>query len=108
MCEGKDDKGNPTIVDRSGSCAIVLLIVGEMCYCANVGDSRAILGKLQATRSFQAGMQSVRQLEFALFDFRIHAEYAPGRGARLADAARRLPRVQFLAAGRRRPVPAHP
>ena len=30
-------------------------------------------------------MQSVRQLEFALFDFRIHAEYAPERGARLAE-----------------------
>ncbi|HEX9207336.1 MAG TPA: M3 family metallopeptidase [Steroidobacteraceae bacterium] len=45
----------------------------------------AILRKLQATRSFQAGMQSVRQLEFALFDFRIHAEYTPGRGARLAE-----------------------
>ena len=43
------------------------------------------LGKLQATRSFQAGMQSVRQLEFALFDFRIHAEYAPGRGGRIAQ-----------------------
>ncbi|HET9693300.1 MAG TPA: M3 family metallopeptidase, partial [Steroidobacteraceae bacterium] len=46
---------------------------------------REVLRKLQATRSFQAGMQSVRQLEFALFDFRIHAEYAPGRGGRLAQ-----------------------
>jgi len=44
-----------------------------------------ILRKLQATRSFQAGMQSVRQLEFALFDFRIHAEYTPERGARLPE-----------------------
>ncbi|HXW09659.1 MAG TPA: M3 family metallopeptidase [Steroidobacteraceae bacterium] len=43
------------------------------------------LRKLQATRSFQAGMQSVRQLEFALFDFRIHAEYSPDRGVRLAE-----------------------
>jgi oligopeptidase A len=43
------------------------------------------LRKLQATRSFQAGMQSVRQLEFALFDFRIHAEYEPARGGRLAE-----------------------
>jgi oligopeptidase A len=42
------------------------------------------LRKLQATRSFQAGMQSVRQLEFALFDFRLHAEFAPARGSRLA------------------------
>jgi oligopeptidase A len=29
-------------------------------------------------------MQSVRQLEFALFDFRLHAEFAPARGSRLA------------------------
>ncbi len=41
------------------------------------------LRKLQATRSFQAGMQSVRQLEFALFDFRLHAEFSPGHGSRL-------------------------
>jgi oligopeptidase A len=46
---------------------------------------REVLRKLQATRSFQAGMQSVRQLEFALFDFRLHAEYAPGRGGRIAE-----------------------
>jgi oligopeptidase A len=44
-----------------------------------------ILRKLQATRSFQAGMQSVRQLEFALFDFRIHAEYTPEHGGRIAQ-----------------------
>ena len=41
------------------------------------------LRKLQATRSFQAGMQSVRQLEFALFDFRLHAEFSPEYGSRL-------------------------
>ena len=35
------------------------------------------LQRLLATRTFQAGMQTVRQLEFALFDLRIHSEYAP-------------------------------
>ena len=44
-----------------------------------------MLRKLQTTRAFQAGMQSVRQLEFALFDFRLHAEYQPGREARIAE-----------------------
>jgi protein phosphatase PTC2/3 len=30
-------------IDRSGSCAVVALIVGDMCYVGNIGDSRAIL-----------------------------------------------------------------
>lgn len=28
--------------DRSGSCCVVAMIVGETCYIANVGDSRAV------------------------------------------------------------------
>lgn len=43
MCIGNDEQGNPTLVERSGSCAIVALIVADMCYIANVGDSRAVL-----------------------------------------------------------------
>jgi oligopeptidase A len=44
----------------------------------------AMLERLQASRSFQAGMQTVRQLEFALFDFRLHAEYRPDQPPRIA------------------------
>lgn len=34
---------NKTLIDRSGSCAIVVLIVESRCFIANVGDSRAIM-----------------------------------------------------------------
>lgn len=36
------------------------------------------LQRLLGTRTFQAGMQTVRQLEFALFDLRIHSESVAG------------------------------
>ena len=38
---------------------------------------RALFDKMLAARNFLAGMQTVRQIEFALFDLRLHAEYAP-------------------------------
>jgi len=44
-----------------------------------------MLARLQASRTFQAGMQTVRQLEFALFDFRLHAEFTPGQPPRIAE-----------------------
>jgi len=44
-----------------------------------------MLEKLLASRVFHAGLHAVRQLEFALFDFRLHTEYRPGRGARVYD-----------------------
>jgi oligopeptidase A len=51
----------------------------------------AELRRLLGTRTFHAGLAAVRQLEFALFDFRLHAEYDPARGADVAgvlDAVR--------------------
>ncbi|MEO7774048.1 MAG: M3 family metallopeptidase, partial [Steroidobacteraceae bacterium] len=45
----------------------------------------AMQRQLIATRSFQAGLQTLRQVEFSLFDFRMHAEFDPARGARIAE-----------------------
>ncbi len=41
--------------------------------------------QLMATRSFHAGLATMRQLEFALFDFLLHARYAPERGGRVLE-----------------------
>ena len=38
---------------------------------------QSLLDKMLAARNFQSGLQMIRQLEFALFDFRLHAEYNP-------------------------------
>lgn len=43
----------------------------------------ALVERLRASRVFQGGMQMLRQIEFALFDLRIHAEYAPGGDSRI-------------------------
>jgi len=39
--------------------------------------------RLLAAKNFQSAMQMVRQLEFALFDFRLHLEYNPQHGGRI-------------------------
>jgi oligopeptidase A len=41
--------------------------------------------RLIQTRSFHAGLQTMRQLEFALFDFRMHTEYSKERGGRILE-----------------------
>jgi len=38
----------------------------------------ALYDKMLAAKNFQSGMQFVRQLEFALFDMRLHSDYDPG------------------------------
>ena len=42
-------------------------------------------GRLRDSRVFNAGLDLMRQLEFALFDFRLHLEYHPARGARVEE-----------------------
>ena len=41
--------------------------------------------RMIAAKNFQSAMMMVRQLEFSIFDFRIHAEYDPQQGGRIYD-----------------------
>jgi oligopeptidase A len=41
--------------------------------------------RMHAAKNFQSAMQMVRQLELALFDFRMHREYEPDRKPRIHD-----------------------
>ncbi len=44
-----------------------------------------LLEKMLAAKNYNAAMFILRQLEFGLFDFRLHAEYDPAKGARLLE-----------------------
>ena len=43
----------------------------------------ALFEKMYAAKNFQAGLQMMRQIEFSLFDFRMHYEYQAEKGARI-------------------------
>jgi oligopeptidase A len=40
---------------------------------------------MNRSRTYLAGMAMLRQIEYALFDFRLHYEYAPGAGSRVRE-----------------------
>ncbi|MCK7459705.1 oligopeptidase A [Idiomarina aminovorans] len=44
-----------------------------------------LLEKMLAARNYQSAMQMMRQLEFSLFDMRIHHEFDQNKGARISD-----------------------
>ncbi len=46
---------------------------------------RALFDKMLAAKNFQSGMQTVRQLEFALFDLHLHHDYDPGGAKTVLD-----------------------
>jgi len=53
---------------------------------------RALFDKMVAAKNFQSGMQMLRQVEFSLFDMRLHSDFDPNSGAgaqQLLDEVRR-------------------
>jgi oligopeptidase A len=59
------------------------LIAGHFETGAKLPDS--LYQRMMDARNFQSAMQMVRQLEFSIFDFRIHREYDPARGGRVYE-----------------------
>ncbi|MGL9773655.1 MAG: oligopeptidase A [Sodalis sp. (in: enterobacteria)] len=47
--------------------------------------SDTLLSKLLEAKNYQAALFILRQLEFSLFDFRMHYQYQPEQGARVLD-----------------------
>jgi oligopeptidase A len=54
----------------------------------------ALLGKLDASRTFHSALATVRQLEFALFDLRLHRDLAAARTPDVAAIYAALARVR--------------
>ncbi len=46
---------------------------------------RALYDKMIAAKNFQSGLQTLRQIEFGLFDLLLHSEFVPGAGKGFID-----------------------
>jgi oligopeptidase A len=46
--------------------------------------------RMQQAKNYQSAMQMMRQLEFASFDFRIHRDFDPDKGARIHSTLNRV------------------
>ena len=52
----------------------------------------SLLERLRTAKNFQAGLQMIRQIEFAMFDFRVHLEFNPQHGPRIQETLARVRR----------------
>lgn len=49
-----------------------------------------LLTRLRASRRFHSGLANVRQLEFSLFDLRLHRDYDPAKGAQIYEVLEKV------------------
>ena len=50
----------------------------------------ALIEKLRASRSWHSGLATVRQIEFSLFDLRLHRDYDAAKGPRVLETLERV------------------
>lgn len=62
-------------------------VLGGMTAHAETGAPlpRALYDKMIAAKNFQSGLQTLRQVEFGLFDLLLHSEFVPGEGKKVMD-----------------------
>ncbi|WP_392565601.1 oligopeptidase A [Utexia brackfieldae] len=51
---------------------------------------KEMLERMLEAKNYQAALFILRQLEFGLFDFRLHHEYSPAKGAQLLDTLQQV------------------
>ncbi len=64
-------------------------VLRKMTWHVDTGASlpRELFDKMLAAKNFQSGMQTVRQIEFALFDMQVHHGFDPAAGRSVLDVA---------------------
>jgi protein phosphatase 2C family protein 2/3 len=54
VCSELDSTNSNNVkIDKSGTCALVLIIIEDTCYLANLGDSRALLSENCSRKIFK-------------------------------------------------------
>ncbi|WP_312242932.1 oligopeptidase A [Pantoea sp.] len=54
---------------------------------------KELLDKMLAAKNYQAALFILRQLEFGLFDFRLHTEFDPAKGAQILETLREVKKL---------------
>jgi oligopeptidase A len=54
---------------------------------------KELLDKMLAAKNYQAALFILRQLEFGLFDFRLHAEFNPEQGAKVLETLHEIKKL---------------
>ncbi len=60
---------------------------------------RELLDKMLAAKNYQAALFILRQLEFGLFDFRLHAEFDPAKGAQILPMLKEIKKLVAVMPG---------
>ncbi|MCE9882651.1 M3 family metallopeptidase, partial [Hafnia paralvei] len=59
-------------------------------YQTNEPLPQEMLDKMLAAKNYQAALFILRQLEFGMFDFRLHTEFDPAQGARILETLKEV------------------